>query len=193
MRESKFTLVDQRKPPTTDGDDVGIGAVVMYVTTAGDKRRGVVVRKTDATTTILDGVNEVQLRGARRTAIVKLAPSTEAYAQRAALEAKNLSSARGWCSVGTETIRNVNTTGIVQDPVLVVVRAAQVYSLKPTGLTLRRSDFARALEGAFEPNELCYWSSRDFVAEHPTTGAGTRRRAIRKFGLELVDALPTEL
>lgn len=189
MRASDpVSITDKRTSNTDEVDPAGInvGAIVAYPDENGEVRRGVVIHQTPQTTQILDGDHIIRLRNERRAQIKMLARSTEAYAQRAALEAAALRVAHGWCSVPTNMIRNVNTTPIKQAPLLVIARAEQTFYLNPTPITARRKvALSDVLKSSFVPNDIGYWSSRDFTFDDQLS---VQMR--RKYSLELVDELP---
>lgn len=183
-----FVITDQRQPKSdTDVASIRAGAVVAYPTDEG-VRRGIVLHQTPQSTQILDGENVVRVRGERRNGIKKLADSAEAYARRTVAETAVLRMRNGWCSVPSNMVREVNTTPIVLDPLLVVVRATQVYHLQPTSIGVRRKlNVDEALKTSFTPNDVGYWDDRTFRQVDELEAAP------RSYQLDLVDELPPQL
>lgn len=161
MKKTDIVITDLRnidKP--TSVDEVPIGAIVAFITDAGD-RRGVVVERTAKTLTVLDGDKKERLVGARYASVKMLAPSAEAYTRRAAEQAQELRYQQGWCGVPNQMIRDLNNTPHIHAPTLVVASTVSTYTLQPTPLTLRRKNIADVIEKSFSPR-YGEFGSRDF-------------------------------
>lgn len=180
MKRTDIIITDLRsidKP--TPVDEVPIGAIVAYVTDAGD-RRGVVIERTAKTLTVLDGNKRERLIGARYASVKMLAASAEAYTRRAAEQAQELRYQQGWCGVPNQMIRDLNNTPHSHAPTFVIASSLSVYALQPTPMTLRRKDLSTVVQASFSPR-YGEFGSRDFkLLQTPTM----------KIDLKVVDAVP---
>lgn len=181
MKREQIVVTDLRgDDKTTSVDDVPVGAIVAYVTDKGAHRRGVVIERTPKTLTVLDGTIRERLIGKRYTEVQMLAPSAEAFTRRAAEQAQELRSEQGWCGVPNTMIRDLNSTPVIRQPLIVAVTALYSYQLEPTPLTRRRKDLTPVIKEAFSPR-YPEFRGRDFsMLETPRM----------TFNLEVVDALP---
>jgi len=174
-----ITVEDQRTPvepaePTLE-NTYPLGAFVAYngITADGQRRRALVVEHGDDGESLVlqDGVERVTVTGDAVEAIVVLAKSADAFAQRVTAKALALGREHNWCSVAETAVRELNNNPATPEETRTALRVAfeldAVFDLLPTRdmtqLVARATDEdpSDVLQRFLQQSFTVYWN--DFI------------------------------